>query len=43
MPVYPGAQRTQFPEPGALPNVGIAPDPPQNPNPDPSRAESEAA
>jgi len=37
------AKRTQFPEPGALPNVGIVPDPPQNPNPHPSPAESEAA
>ena len=37
------AKRSQFPEPGALPNVGIAPNPRQNPNPDPSPAESEAA
>ncbi|MGA2577025.1 MAG: hypothetical protein ABSH24_13475 [Bryobacteraceae bacterium] len=37
------AKRTQFPEPDALPNVGIAPDPPQNPDPHPSPAESEAA
>ena len=37
------AKRTQFPEPGATKNGDIAPDPPQNPNPDSSRAESEAA
>ena len=37
------AKRSQFPEPGATKNGDIAPDPPQNPNPDSSRAESEAA
>jgi hypothetical protein len=28
------AKRSQFPDPGALPNAGVAPHPPQNPNPE---------
>ncbi|MGA2578502.1 MAG: hypothetical protein ABSH24_21015 [Bryobacteraceae bacterium] len=42
-PKYEETERTQFPRSSGVPNGGIAPDPPQNPDPHPSPAESEAA
>jgi hypothetical protein len=42
-PKYEETERTQFPRSSGVPNGGIAPDPPQNPDPHPSHAESEAA